>query len=277
MENNLHVVCLSDIDKIKLIEWLEAQSINVIDLDYLQRVVHNQKILVDLHAQYAQAQGQTRKNIRQTMIDTWKKAMKHEMNQYIKALKNKNGLFFIGFNVYHHDYRVRLNLPVHASCMFYVNMPTHTFVSAQITYHLQAYELKIINGTFDLNLLSRDYLARKYEKLIQLYMNLNYKSITFKALKSKWRMKRIKVPTEKVLYVATLYKANDIIPYMSRKPIEGFKTKQAALNDIRPRIKRNHKVYLYKIEPHAFVFDGEHYHALQDIFPLTQESCMITI
>ncbi|AYV85129.1 MAG: hypothetical protein Satyrvirus4_26 [Satyrvirus sp.] len=58
--------------------------------------------------------------------------------------------------------------------------------------------------------------------------------------------------TADTIYVAILFKSGNIIPVNGKTPIEGFLTKEEAIQNIRPKLKRNAPIYLYKVGAEQF-------------------------
>lgn len=240
-----------------------------------------------------------RNNVRQQLHQIWKDKMSEEIDNKL-LLYNKHQILFIGFNINPKDYRIRINIPIQSqpSNKIFLDIKPSLYAANQIKFHLKAYADKIIRGDFPLNLLTHSYLESKYEKFVQYYINLNYVGVAPDDLYStitelSRQISDVKnifdsrivfdgknnantISTGKI-YVATLYKSGDIIPVNSKTPLEGFATKDGAISNIKPKLKRNSPIYIYELEPDQFRMVGGKLLATQELYPINEESCLLTI
>ena len=224
-----------------------------------------------------------RNTIKQKIHQIWKDKMLEEIDGKL-LLYNGHKIIFIGFNIYPKDYRIKINIPLppQANNRGFFDTDANLYASNQIKYYLKTYSDKIIRGDFPTNLLKHDYLESKYDKFIQYYANLGYIGIPSDELYntiielSQQIIDIEKLPNDKI-YVATLYKSGDIIPVNSKTPIEGFISKDDAINNIRPKIKTNTPIYVYEINPEQFRMLGGKLMATQELYPINEESCLLTI
>nr|URM62162.1 hypothetical protein [Mimivirus sp.] len=182
-------------------------------------------------------------------------AFKQELND-----SNNKKIIIIGFNIFPKDYRVKMKieiqpLSINLNDISYNNTIIYDinpfdYASNQIKFYLNKYQEKIIRGTFPLNLLKQDYLKNKYEKITDCYSKQGYTRVNKKYIiesvnqfleQSLIHQQIMKHVMDNIVYVATFYKAKDIIHANSKLPIYGFITKQEALNDIKPRIKNKYQ------------------------------------
>ncbi|AUV58516.1 hypothetical protein [Bandra megavirus] len=217
-----------------------------------------------------------RNNVKKTIHDIWK----HEMSKvYKQELNNSNNkkIIIIGFNIFPKDYRVKMKieiqpLSINLNDISYNNTIIYDinpfdYASNQIKFYLNKYQDKIIRGTFPLNLLKQDYLKNKYEKITDCYSKQGYVRINKKYIiesinqfleQSLIHQQIMEHVIDNIVYVATFYKAKDIIQANPKLPIYGFITKQEALNDIKPRIKKQIPIYIYQVHSDHFqIQDGK--------------------
>ncbi|AGD92500.1 hypothetical protein LBA_00582 [Megavirus lba] len=217
-----------------------------------------------------------RNNVKKTIHDIWK----HEMSKvYKQELNNSNNkkIIIIGFNIFPKDYRVKMKieiqpLSINLNDISYNNTIIYDinpfdYASNQIKFYLNKYQDKIIRGTFPLNLLKQDYLKNKYEKITDCYSKQGYVRINKKYIiesinqfleQSLIHQQIMEHIIDNIVYVATFYKAKDIIQANPKLPIYGFITKQEALNDIKPRIKKQIPIYIYQVHSDHFqIQDGK--------------------
>ncbi|AFX92639.1 hypothetical protein CE11_00613 [Megavirus courdo11] len=217
-----------------------------------------------------------RNNVKKTIHDIWK----HEMSKvYKQELNNSNNkkIIIIGFNIFPKDYRVKMKIEIQPLSInlndisfnntIIYDINPFDYASNQIKFYLNKYQDKIIRGTFPLNLLKQDYLKNKYEKITDCYSKQGYVRINKKYIiesinqfleQSLIHQQIMEHVIDNIVYVATFYKAKDIIQANPKLPIYGFITKQEALNDIKPRIKKQIPIYIYQVHSDHFqIQDGK--------------------
>lgn len=307
-----HIVGLDEIHKKNLIKQLPS-NIKTIDLDHIQQIIYNSdnitlqkqlwaKLTNDINIKQKQkklimTQGADPTNIdaqikklmakrnatKQEIHQIWKDKMLEEIDSKLLSY-NKYQIIFIGFNIYPKDYRIKINIPIplQSNNKIFFDIDAGLYASNQIKYHLRTYTDKIIRGDFPINLLKHDYLESKYDKFIQYYTNLGYIGITSDELYNtiielSTQITNVENLSNDKIYVATLYKSGDIIPVNSKTPIQGFTSKNDAIDNIRPKIKNNAPIYIYEINPNQFRMFGGKLMATQELYPLNEESCLLTI
>ena len=310
-----HIIGIDEINKRILIKQL-PRNIKVIDLDNIQQQVHNHKdiqkqkllwsqisqniiILKKQNALIGSKNVKTknieneikqlmseRNIIRQTMHNIWKDNMSNIIYQQLDKY-DKYHVLFIGINIHPKDFRVKVNIPIpvlqtkeYFNKIIFDVSPT-TFASNQIRFYLDNYSDLIIRGKFSLDFLKLDYLVNRYEKFSLFYSKLDYTHVPNDELlivvkKLDKQLLRIeKIPHH--IYVATLYKSGDIIPVNTKTPIQGFLTKEAAIENIKSQVNANKPIYIYEVKAEQFhMLDGKLV-ATQVLNPINEESMLLTI
>ncbi|AZL89287.1 hypothetical protein QKC54_gp0544 [Megavirus baoshan] len=217
-----------------------------------------------------------RNNIKKKIHDIWKHEMLEAFIQKLNDTNNKK-IIVIGFNIFPKDYRIRMKIDIkplsfNLNDTLYNNMIIYDinpfdYASNQIKFYLNKYQDKIIRGTFPLNLLKQDYLKNKYEKITDCYFKQGYSRVNKKNIvesinkflnQSLVHQQIMENVIDNIIYVATFYKAKDIIQANLKLPIYGFITKQEAIDDIKPRIKKQIPIYIYQVHSDHFqIQDGK--------------------
>jgi len=307
-----HIIGMDEMHKNKLTKKLPLH-IRVIDLDDLQQTIYNHINIANQKKMWTQisqninilkkqnkmieSKGIRTKNteneinkllnerniVKKNIHAIWKNMMSDAINDKLDQYK-KYHILFIGFNIFPKDYRIRINIPVpllispNNKIIFDIK-PT-MYASNQIKFYLKKYSDKIIRGVFPLNLLQMEYLVSKYEKFTQFYDNLGYEWVDQKMLfniiqKLDTQICQIEeIPNN--VYVATLYKSSDIIPVNSRTPVQGFMTKNEAIDNIQSKIIPGTPIYLYEINANQFhMIDGK-LMAINTLNVINFESLLLT-
>lgn len=311
--NNIvcHIIGLDEIHKKKLIKHL-PNHIKPIDLDKMQQMVYNdtdiikqkliwQQISKDILIRRKQKnligskkivsknfdkdikKMMTKRNmVRQNIHYLWKTKMTNNINKYLRQYR-KDNILFLGFNIFPKDYRIRINieLPPNSLNKIIFDIKPNIYSANQIKFYLTAYSDRIIKGTFPLNLLKIDYLSEKYEKFTRYYEKLQYAPVNNESLMSTInkldkQLVDIKKISGKNIFIATLYKSGDTIPVNTKTPIEGFLTKEAAINNIRQKLKKYGPIYLYEIKAEQFSMVDGKLIAVQPLYPIREESFLLS-
>lgn len=233
--------------------------------------------------------------IRKNILNIWKTKMKNYISEDLKN-KNKSPILFLGFNIFPKDYRAKINLPLNHFNLIndnkkYFNKvmidskPT-IYAANQIKYFLASYSDKIIRGTFPLNLLKVDYLSDRYQKFINFYDKQGYHFVPLENILDfvKELDKQVGAKNKlanKFIYIATIYRSGDIIPINTKTPIQGYLTKEEAIDSIKNKIKgnkiqRNTPIYLYRIKAEQFHIINDQIIANQALYPIDEESLILT-
>lgn len=232
-----------------------------------------------------------RNRVQQNIHNTWKDNISDYINTQL-VNHDDHDILFIGFNIFPKDYRIKINLPLPIiptdpnnplySNKIIFDIKPIKYAANQIKYYLQKYSDKIIRGSFPIKLLQIDYLVNKYEKFTQFYDKQGYKlvpqdeiySLIIQLDKQLIESKNI---SGKNIYIATIYKSGDIIPVNINTPIEGFLTKDEAINHIRPKLKNNVPIYIYEIKADDFHLHNGKIIATRPLKPFNEESMLLTI
>jgi len=312
--NNIigHIIGIDDIHKKKIIKQL-SKNIKIIDLDQIQQHIYNNNNFLKqktIWAQYSKniiikrkqkkliefGTNKTinldneikelidkRNQIRQNIYDMWKNEMTVKINKELESI-DKNSVLFLGFNIFPKDYRIKINLPMGTgkSNKFIFDIKADKYASNQIKYYLNAYGDKIIKGNFPLNLLNHNYLINKYDKFTihyqkQGYINILQNELLKIIIQEEKQSQSFNCFSNQNIYVATLFKSNDIIPVNNRTPIEGFFTKEDAINFIKTKIKNNVPIYLYQVKADQFHLINGKLIASHPLTPISEESLLLTI
>jgi hypothetical protein len=79
-----------------------------------------------------------------------------------------------------------------------------------------------------------------------------------------------------IIYVATTFRCKDLIPIMANQPIEGFISKQEAIDNLRKKINKKIPIYVYKISADKFDIINGKLESKNDLCPLEEESLILS-
>jgi hypothetical protein len=181
---NIHIVGLDNIHK----SIFKKKHINstIIDLDSINKQIESSDHIIHLKKTWNELntilQKQSdivkknnirikRENIQKSIHTYWK----NEMIKYISV----TNAFFLGNDIYHKDYRVKIELPNVERHIFVVEK-SETYAKNQIKYFVHRYENEIIEGSFPIRLLDNKYNQQKYIKLFNHYTKRKYELAEYK-------------------------------------------------------------------------------------------------
>lgn len=308
-----HIIGIDEIHKRKLIRLLPLH-IKVIDLDLIQQFIYEGKEITSKKLEWANLCQKIiikkkqkaliknsknfdedinrllakRNDINKEIHDIWKDDLSRIIDKEINKL-DKYHILFIGFHIFPKDYRIRVNLPIRSiiisnskiSNKIIFNIRPKIYAANQIKFYLEKYSDRIIMGKFPLDLLNTSYLSSKYDKFTHYYSKLDYCYVDHKILCSVIKqldeeLSSFSKLSNKTVYVATTFKCKDVIPVMANKPIEGYFTKEEAIDNIRRRIKKKIAIYVYKIRAEQFeMIDGK-LASRHELYPMDEESLLLT-
>lgn len=310
-----HIIGMDEIHKKKLVKSLPTH-IKIIDLDDIQQTVYNDKDIVNNKLIWGEIGKEIlvrkrqnnllgskkskpntfdkqvkkltvkRNNIRKKIHELWKDKM---TNQIEKETDPQKHILFVGFNIFPKDYRVKIGLPIQNlveepdifNKIFFDTKP-YTYAANQIKYYLKTYPDKIVNGSFNLSLLNAQYLASKYEKFSEYYHKQGYNPVSKYDIKDlvlkldKKLLDKDKI-SHKNIYIATLFRANGLIPVNSKTPLEGFLSRENAIANIKTKTNKNTPIYIYQSRADQFQLVDGKLMATQQIDPIEEESILLTI
>ncbi|AGF85242.1 hypothetical protein QJ854_gp540 [Moumouvirus goulette] len=234
-----------------------------------------------------------RNEIKKKIHNFWKEKIK----LYFLGHLNKCGdkpIIIIGFNIFPKDYRIKFNIDMlifstRYDDKFYNNkiiydISSIDYASNQIKFYLNRYQDKIIKGTFPLNLLKQDYLISKYQKFTDFYLKQGYNFVTkdflvdiINQFYDTFNQYSGKINNNNIIYIAIIFKAGKIIPANNKMPIEGFITRQEALENIKPKINNTTPVYLYESNIDQFEIQNGKFISTKPINIINEESLLLTI
>ncbi|AGC02029.1 hypothetical protein H012_gp430 [Acanthamoeba polyphaga moumouvirus] len=158
------------------------------------------------------------------------------------------------------------------------------YASNQIKYYLNKYQDKIIKGTFPLNLLKQDYLISKYQKFTDFYLKQGYNFVTkdfiydiIQQFHNIYNQYSGKIDNSHIIYIAITFKAGKTIPANKKMPIEGFTTRQEALDNLKPKVNNTTPVYLYESSIDQFEIQNGKFISVKPINIINEESLLLTI
>lgn len=303
-----HIIGLDEINKKVLTEKLD-NDIKIIDLDILQQRIYNQNDIVAQKKNWSSISQkinviqkqksllkknggniqnvtseikklmEKRNEIKKQIHDIWKENISYDIDKLLKKYQD-HPVLIIGFNIYPKDYRIKTVLPVDDN-KFIFDINSKNYASNQIRFYLQKYSEAIIQGKFPLNLLKFNYLMNKYDKFCDYYHKNNYllaslDDIIKKINQSKNQNVQMR-KQDKPIYVATLYRAGNVIPVNSKTPLNGFLSKEEAIEDIKSQLTGDQPVYIYQINPKQFQVIDNKLTAIHHLEPIDEESVLLTI
>lgn len=306
-----HIIGMDEIHKRNFIKEL-PNNIKILDIDAIQQLIYNDKDIVEQKKLWSEISQKInvmrkqsrllinksnfqleikdllndRKEIKKRMHEIWKDKMSLEITNKLESL-DQHHVVIIGFNIFPKDYRVKVNLPIKDIATtdkvfnkIIYEIDPKSFASNQIKFYLKCYSNKIIKGNFALNLLDVNYLSTKYDKFTTYYQKLGYEYAPKENL-----MDLIKKLDEQIneldtlpeyLYIATRYKSDDVIPVNTNTPIEGFKTKTEAIENLKTKINATIPIYLYEIKADQFILADGKLIANKTLYPSNMESMLLT-
>lgn len=235
-----------------------------------------------------------RNNIKKIIHDIWKEKLSNKIDDQINKLSDFC-ILFIGFNIFPKDYRVRINLPIKNLTLTNLNtsnlvitnkiifdIKPNGYATNQIKFYLDKYSERIIQGKFPLDLLNTTYLMSKYDKFTQFYAKLGYSFVNNKQLldtiiKFCSELESYQKISNKIVYVVTMFKCVDTIPVMAGEPIEGFLSREEAINKFRSKVKKPIPIYVYQISADQFEMVDRKLVSKQELYPMEEESIMFTV
>lgn len=291
-----HIVCLDDKTKKKLID--DFSYINIIDLDKIANDSYNNeevqqyknqmiklsegiaalqkkikllqvdnkiKVSIDKLIDIVSKKKNRRCILRSYLKSTWKSTCNEMIDDLIKKSKLSYHLF-IGYNVYPYDHRIKIDLGLK---MRQDRIPTHiiydidtdVYAQCQIQFYLDTYREKIIRGQFNLNLLKKEHVTKRFEKLLEYYDGINYKFISPESINSHiymlYKIAKDSVSVQdRVIYFATYHRIKNNIPINPKHPLEGFVDRSEAINRARELNTKKLPIYLYKTTGNNFNLVG---------------------
>lgn len=308
-----HIIGIDEIHK-SILQKQIPKMIKIVDLDYLQQCIYNHEKIVYQKKKWARISNminilrkqksllESKNNInyeikdllaernvvRQKIHSIWREKMNASIEEAISSI-NQYYILFVGFNIFPKDYRVKINIPLTVNNdgnneyqnKIIFNVKSSVYASNQIKHYLEQYADRIIRGIFPLNLLKLDYLTNKYEKFTQHYFKQGYDIVPQNDIlghlhKLIDQISQIKKIAGNV-YVATLYRAIDVIPVNTKTPIQAFISKEEAINDMKSKVKNITPIFVYEIKPEQFTLNNGKLFATKDIYPINEESLLLTI
>jgi hypothetical protein len=180
---------------------------NKIKNDFIKYISENyEDVIVKDLDEFGDEIKQTKKTYTQ---EYWKKTFENKVNDFIKNNK-KNKIIYIGSNICPKNCRAKVNLECDNN--FFLKTSSSIYAKDMICYNLDKYKTDIINGKYSLNNIDRDYLMNQYEKLEDVYKNINYKKKTYDAIKDwlKMYLNENKIIKNEI-YVGGNFKQNEYI------------------------------------------------------------------
>ncbi|BCS83251.1 hypothetical protein QLL95_gp0872 [Cotonvirus japonicus] len=298
-----HIIGMDEILKKKLCEKL-LNNIIFIDLDNIQQEIYNcpkikkykikwskisQKIINEnknsASSEIIKKLHKKRNTCKQQILFCWKDGMNKIIEQKIIDY-GTNKIIFIGFNIFPKDYRTKINLNLPKTNNLLPNKIIYDITSTkysqnQIKHYLKIYNKKIIKGTFPINLLKTEYLENKHKKFISHYTKQGYKFVTKNDLITTINLliEYFEIPkiTYEHLYVATIYKSTISIIADSKMPLQGFPTRQEAIDFIRGKIKSCVPIYIYIVASNDFKIIDNNFITFTTQYPINEESMLLTM
>lgn len=254
----------------------------------------NKKIKLDSISKQIKKLSDKRNDVKKNIHKMWKNKMTKIIDKKLK--NNTNYIIFLGINLFPKDYRIYVKLPDILSKTNTLSKTNNTknnmnkliysikssnYAANQIKFYLKTYQDKIINGTFPVDFLKTEYLISKYEKIIDFYCSCEYVLVDKddmictidKIIKKYDNMSNL---SNKIVYVATLYKCGNFIPSRSKTPIIGHLDKKDAINMIRTKNKKNIPFYLYEVSANQFQPINGELVANNHIYPKNVEQILLT-
>lgn len=146
------------------------------------------------------------KQIEKKMFMYWKAKMEYYINKILT--QNTKKTLLIGYVSFFKNHKINLNLNI--SSKFFLKVDHIDHAKSIIKYNLINSASDIINGEFDLNYLSIDFLVKKRIQLQNIYSKIHYVSMGLgQIINTLELLTQINLPD--VLYYASFVKYNKII------------------------------------------------------------------
>jgi hypothetical protein len=281
-----HLVGLDDVTKSRLVNRLRNRQYDTIDLDDMQQQIQSNRAIKNNKLNWTRiskriaeqkkygSKSTSSKCIRDLMEDRndvknriyriWKELFTQMLQSRIKP---NVPTILIGFNLHPKDYRHKLKLPlrdiIHSryANRIILDVGSDKFASNIIGYYLDKFRSQIIDGTFPLKLLKKDFIKGKHYKVTLMYEKMGYKYIElddiFAALEylAKINKSDAELPnTIKEVFVVLPYETANSIPVNVRTPLTGYNSKSKAIEEYTKKFIPNGvtRLFIYTVDPTNF-------------------------
>ncbi len=175
MENvYAHIVGMDNRDRKQFITDVKLLDYNVIDLNYITKIVRSNDYYKKIKDDYDNTKGKIEKRaIMRCMFNYWKK----KIDDNISKIKNDNKLILLGLNSLDDN-----RLDIKTDNKFIVKHNLENSTKELVKENLDKYHNKIIEGGFSLDYIDKDFLMKKRQEVLEKYKKDKYKPIIYENL-----------------------------------------------------------------------------------------------
>ena len=266
-----HIVGLNNNIKSKIVKILKCKNFEVIDLDLINDKIANCNELNCMYRNYQNnSQKEKIKKIESEMINLWKEKFTKDVFDKVNKIRKK--IILLGYN--NHFKNENVNFKIKSKLKFFVKVDILKNAKKTIERNLDKSRNEIINGTFPLEYLQLDFLAKKRLNLIKKYKKLGYelKPIIniLKVISNNINFNNIDIGD---IYVASKEKLSNRIKFQKSRIIgynipwlsaissvksknikKGFKNNNGFVNETKKNGFKdlNQDCYIYKVDKENF-------------------------
>ena len=172
-----HIAGINQTNKVQFHKYWKKSilysKVNIVDLEIITDKIYNDDNMCSLFEQYekiTQGEAAKKKLIEKQMMHLWKAKMEFFI---LKALKSsKLPIILIGYISYYKDHKIYIDLKIVNK--FFIKCEFDDYLKKIITYNLDNNREFIINGTFDLNNLDKNFIMKRRLNITTIYKKISY-------------------------------------------------------------------------------------------------------
>ena len=164
-----HVVGLNDELKEYFIDSVSSLDFNIIDLDKITESVLNEKGMNDIYDELDNNPKKS-KELERRMCNYWRDNFYTKLNKLVEEKGGK--IILLGLSNFFKNNRI--NVKIDTNLKFVVKVNLEKNAKSVIEKNLDNHRKEIIEGIFPLDYLNINFLIKKREDLINIYIKLGY-------------------------------------------------------------------------------------------------------
>lgn len=174
-----HISNINNVVKEKLHEYLKeinsTKKFIMVDIDDISKNIISSPNYKSLIKKISNA-NKNKQSLIKSSYDVWKKTLGKKLLKIINDNKY-NYIIIVGLSSYYNNLKVKINIPT--SNKFLLSVDEEENAKEIIKNNLLKHMSEIINGTFPLNFLDKEYIIEQHKKIEKYYNTLKYKSKTY--------------------------------------------------------------------------------------------------
>lgn len=202
------------------------KNIDIIDFDIITEKILNDNNMTILYSRYekyliiskdktiptidVKTALQNIKETEQKMTRYWKAKVEYYLNKLISNHKHK--ILLVGFISYFKNHKIHINLNIIQK--FFVKVDYEDHAKSLIKYNIENSKDDIIDGSFDLNYLNKDFLIKKRFQIQTIYTKLGYVTLPLKLIVNILEICQ-QTSNPDTLYYASFTKFDKKVPTLS--------------------------------------------------------------